>query len=210
MKNTSYKVHVQKTVQDEVDSVNIEQGAMLVTDSALFMGFNDEQVKVFPPKSNKMGLGWARYDDTQYTTLNPFTLQPTIEVVLPNNAGNKIETNLNANVSYYDGITKKVQAENIGDVYVMTIVFKAIATNSSDCWIDMYLENAGVSQYERLGQTFYIQKGNNVEVKFHQVFQYYSDLDFITNGSQWKMTSNKNIQIYDIIYFIQRTNNNAI
>jgi len=210
MKNTSYKVHVQKTVQSEVDSVNIEQGAMLVTDAALFMGFNDEQVKVFPPKSNKMGLGWARYDDTEYTTLNRYTLNAFEEVVLPNNAGNKIEANLNSSISYYNGITQRVRAENVGDVYLMTIVFKAIAVNSADCWVDMYFQNAGASQYERLGETFYIQKGNNIEVKFHKIFQYYSDLDFVNNGSQWKLTSNKSIQIYDIIYLIQRTNNNAI
>ena len=36
--NTSYKVHVQQETQAVVDSVNIEQGAMMVTDEALFMG----------------------------------------------------------------------------------------------------------------------------------------------------------------------------
>jgi hypothetical protein len=207
MKNTAFKVHVGQSSQEEVNNVNIEQGAMLVTDEYLFMGFNNEQVRVYPPQSNKMGLGWARYDDTQYTSLSPLTLVANVEVVMPNNAGNKIENILNSNISYYNGTTKKIQAENVNDVYVMTVFFKATAVNASDCWLDMKLANAGATQYERLGQSLFLKKGNNIEVKFHEVFQYYSDLDFITNGAQWKLISNKNIQIYDIIYFIQRTQN---
>lgn len=210
MKNTSFKVHVETVTQQEVDEVNIEQGSLLVTDTALFMGFNGEEVKVFPPQSNKMGLGWARYDDTQYTSISPLTLVTDVEVTMPNNAGNKIENILNSSVSYYNSTTKKIQAENVNDVYVMTVAFKAIAVNASDCWVDMKLANAGATQYERIGQSLFLKKGNNIEVKFHEVFQYYSDLDFITNGAQWKLKSNKNIQIYDIIYFIQRTQNHKL
>jgi hypothetical protein len=210
MKNTAFRVHVEEASQTEVDNVNIEQGAMLVTNESLFMGFNNEQVRLYPPQSSKMGLGWARYDDTQYTSVSPKTLVENVEVVMPNNAGNKIENILNSNVSYYNGTTKKIQAENVNDVYVMTVVFKATAVNASDCWLDMKLVNAGATQYERIGQSLFLKKGNNIEVKFHEVFQYYSDLDFITNGAQWKLTSNKSIQIYDIIYFIQRTQNHKL
>ena len=86
MKNTSFKVHVQEASQTEVDDVNIEQGAMLVTDEALFMGFNGEQVRVYPPQSANMGLGWARYDDTQYTSASPFNFTTTA-FTIPNNKG---------------------------------------------------------------------------------------------------------------------------
>ena len=47
-KNTSYKVHVHHTDQSEVDSVNIEDGAMLHTNDALYMGHNDQNVIVYP------------------------------------------------------------------------------------------------------------------------------------------------------------------
>ena len=40
MRNTAYKVKVETVTSDEVSSVNIEQGGLLVTDEALFMGFN--------------------------------------------------------------------------------------------------------------------------------------------------------------------------
>ena len=39
-KNTSYKVHVEHTTQAEVDAVNIENGALLHTPDALYMGHN--------------------------------------------------------------------------------------------------------------------------------------------------------------------------
>ena len=82
MKNTAYRVHVEQATQSEVDNVNIEQGAMLVTNESLFMGFNNEQVRVYPPQSDKMGLGWARYDGTQYTSASPYAFT-TAEFVVP-------------------------------------------------------------------------------------------------------------------------------
>jgi hypothetical protein len=47
-KNSSYRVHVQDTTEAEVASVNIENGAMLRTDSALYMGHNGSNVVVYP------------------------------------------------------------------------------------------------------------------------------------------------------------------
>ena len=47
-KNTSYKVHVHHTDQSEVDNVNIENGAMLHTTDALYMGHNGSNVVVYP------------------------------------------------------------------------------------------------------------------------------------------------------------------
>ena len=39
-KNTSYKVHVQRQTDAEISDVNIEQGAMMVSDTGLYMGYN--------------------------------------------------------------------------------------------------------------------------------------------------------------------------
>jgi hypothetical protein len=40
------------------------------------------------------------------------------------------------------------------------------------------------------------------------MFQYYTDADFVQNGTDWKITSNGGTaKIWDIIYFIQRTQN---
>jgi hypothetical protein len=149
MINTSFKVHVQEVSQTEVDAVNIEQGAMQVTDESLFMGFNGEQVRVFPPQSDKMGLGWARYDDTQYTSLSPYTFS-TSAFTLPNNAGNIVDTHIHSEIDYYS--SNKLRAENDGDVYVVTIAFKAKISNGNG-HIELYLQGGGLNPYDRVRDT---------------------------------------------------------
>ena len=83
-RNSSYRVHVQDTTEAEVASVNIENGAMLRTDSALYMGHNGSNVVVYPQNVITVN-GWARYDDTIYTSSNKLALSDGVEVTLPNN-----------------------------------------------------------------------------------------------------------------------------
>jgi hypothetical protein len=202
--NTAYKVHVQETTQTEVDNVNIEQGAMLVTDEALFMGFNGEQVRVYPPQSDKMGLGWARYDDTQYTSASPFAFTTTAFTV-PNNKGFVIDTNINSAIDYYSG--NKLRSEFENDVYIVTIAFKAQISNANG-YVDIYLEGGNGSPYDRVRDTITFPKGNDVEHVFAKTFQYYADEDVVTNGLSVKIKASHSGNIHDVIYFIQRTQNN--
>lgn len=202
-KNTAFRVHVQTANQTEVDDVNIEQGAMLVTDEALFMGFNNEQVRVYPPQSDKMGLGWARYDDTQYTSASPYSFGTTA-FTLPNNKGNVIETHIHSDISYY--ASNKIKAEYDGDVYVITIAFKAQISNANG-YVDLYLEGGNGTPYDRIRDTITFPKGNNVEHTFAKTFQFYADDDVVTNGLSVKMLASHSGNIHDVIYFIQRTQN---
>ena len=203
MKNTAFKVHVGNATQTEVDDVNIEQGAMLVTDEALFMGFNGEQVRVFPPQSDNMGLGWARYDDTQYTSVSPFAFTTTA-FTIPNNKGFVIDTNINSAIDYYAGNKLKAEFEN--DVYIITIAFKAQISNANG-HVDIYFEGGNGTPYERLRDTITFPKGNAVEHTYAKTFQYYADEDVVTNGLSVKMLPSHSGTIHDIIYFIQRTQN---
>jgi len=100
-KNTSFRVHVQESDLEQVNSVNVEQGAMLVTNEALYMGFNDEMVKVYPAQSSGLGLGWARYDDTQYTSASSYAFTTATEFTVPNNAGTVLNTYINSSTAYY-------------------------------------------------------------------------------------------------------------
>ena len=82
-KNTAYRVHVEDVEQSVVDNVNIENGAMLRTDSALYMGHNNQNVIVYPQNLGAtQNLGWARYDDTEYDSNYKLTLVQDTEVVL--------------------------------------------------------------------------------------------------------------------------------
>ena len=203
MKNTAYRVHVEQATQSEVDNVNIEQGAMLVTNESLFMGFNNEQVRVYPPQSDKMGLGWARYDDTQYTSASPKTFT-TAAFLVPNNAGNVIDNHIHSDIAYYEN--GKVKAEHEGDVYVITIAFKAQLSNANG-YMDLFLEGGNGTPYDRIRETITFPKGNNVEHSFAKTFQYYADEDVVTNGLEVKIQASHSGNIHDVIYFIQRTQN---
>lgn len=203
MKNTAYKVHVEQVTQTEVDSVNIEQGAMLVTDESLFMGFNGEQVRVFPPQSDKMGLGWARYDDTQYTSASPYSFTASAFTV-PNNKGNVINNHIHSDTEFY--ASNKLKAEFENDVYIITIAFKAKISNANG-YLELYLEGGNGTPYDRVRDIVVFPKGNDTEHSYAKTFQYYSDEDVVTNGLSIKMLPSSSGTIYDIIYFIQRTQN---
>lgn len=203
MKNTAFRVHVEEANQSEVNNVNIEQGAMLVTNESLFMGFNNEQVRVYPPQSDKMGLGWARYDDTQYTSASPYSFTTTAFLV-PNNAGNVIDTHIHSNIEYYNN--SKIYAENNADVYAITIAFKAKISNANG-HLDLFLEGGNGTPYDRIREAVTFPKGANVEQSFAKTFQYYADEDVVTNGLEVKIQASHSGSIYDVIYFIQRTQN---
>jgi len=207
-KNTSYRVHVESEAEGNFPDINTEQGAMMVTDQALYMGFNDEKVIIYPPQSDAMGLGWARYDDTEWTSLNKKSLVQDATIVLPNNAGNVINTHIHSTKAFYNETTQKIQAVNDADVYVMTIVFKYSSANANQTYLELKLEAVNGTPYDRLSSDITFPKGNDAEHNYHGVFQYYSDSDFVSNGSQIQITPiGGTAKVWDIIYFIQRTQN---
>jgi hypothetical protein len=163
-------------------------------------------------KVNDLGsglLGWARYDGTQYTTSSVFTLTTAAgEQPLPNNGGNTIETHLHSTVSFYNSTSNKIQVENNADVYMCTVVFKAKTANANGTSIRVQLDNTTGTPYERVGKDLFFGKGNNTWHEFHEVFQYYADEDFLTNGNRWNIQAFGNtVSIADVIFFIQRTQN---
>jgi hypothetical protein len=207
-KNTSYRVHVQDTTEAEVSSVNIENGAMLRTDSALYMGHNDENVIVYP-QTGAANLGWARYDDTFYNgegegDSGKLVLTDGVEVTLPNNGG--IITRSHSTLDFYDVSNQKFVGLNENDVYMVTVVYKKSAANANQTHIDFKL--TGADDYDRINMALGFYKGNDVTQNSHIMFQYYLDANALANGLTPKITSNGgDSKIWDIIFFIQRTQN---
>jgi hypothetical protein len=202
-KNTSYKVHVFHTNQSEVDAVNIEDGAMLHTDDALYMGHNNNNVVVYPQNVTTIG-GWARYDDTTYTSASKLTLVSGVQVTLPNNAGAVYRSH--PSITFYNSSTQKILGVNENDVYFLTVAFKASAANANQTFLEYNLEGTG--QISRVAGTMTFPRGNDVVHIENILMQYYIDADFVANGVDLKFNSiGGDTKIWDIIYFIQRTQN---
>lgn len=156
-------------------------------------------------------LGWARYDDTQYTTSSVFSLTTLAgEQTLPNNGGNTIETHLHSTVSFYNSGSQKIQVENSADVYMATVVFRAKTPNANGASIRLQLDSTGATPYERVGKDLFFGKGNDVWHDFHEVFQWYGDDDFVANGNRFKVRAvGHDVSIANTIFFIQRTQNHS-
>ncbi len=156
-------------------------------------------------------LGWARYDDTQYTTSSVFSLTTAAgEQILPNNGGNTIETHLHSSVSFYDSGSQKIQVENVGDTYMCTVVFDAKTANANAAYLRIQLDNTVGTPYERVGKDLFFGKGNDEWHEYHEVFQWYGDEDFVTNGNRWRVQAfGATVSIANIIFFIQRTQNHT-
>lgn len=205
-KNTSYKVHVQENTDAEISSVNIEQGAMMVSDTGLYMGYNGNNVRVYPQSAVGTGLGWTRYDDGQYTSTNKLSLVDGVEISLPNNAAS-VYRSYDA-IDYYNGT--RITADNLNDVYILTIAFKCSSANANQTYLRLQLDAENGTPYERVGVDIAFPKGNDVAHEFHQVFQYYADQNFVDNGSLINVTSTGGTaKIWDTIYFIQKTQSYA-
>ena len=155
--------------------------------------------------------GWARYDDTQYTTGSSFLLTTSAgEVTLPNNGGNTVDDHMHSTNPLYDPTTKKIQAEYDGDVYVMTITFRARAAANPSTGDGFYIRlgNTVGTPYNRVRKDFYWPKTDQNWYYFHEVIQFYADSDFVTNGNSIQVRADGvNAEFSEIIYFIQRTQN---
>jgi hypothetical protein len=155
------------------------------------------------------GMGWARYDDTQYTTSSFLTVvADATAIAIPNNAGNIINTYINSAIPFYDGSTRKIQAENSGDVYSVIVTFKAKAPNANQTHMEISLASTGATPYDRVSKSLGFVKGNNQWENFYDSFHFYADADFVASGNQFKiLASGGNVDIASAIYFIQRTFN---
>ena len=101
IKNTSYKV------QADVDSeavrlqYQIEEGAYVTTSTGVWTVWNGEWRKIYPQSGVGSGLGWARYDDSTYTSSNKLALVDGVTVNLPNDAASVYRSY--TGVDYYNG-----------------------------------------------------------------------------------------------------------
>jgi hypothetical protein len=206
--NTSYRTKADINTEEERLYYNIEEGAYVTTAAGVWTVWNGEWVKLYPQSGVGSGLGWTRYDDGQYTSASKLSLALDTEVVLPNNGASVYRSY--TGIDYYNSSTQKVLADNENDLYMATVVFKCSAANANQTFLRLQLDSVNGTPYERVGVDIPFPKGNDVAHEFHQVFQYYATEDFVSNGSQWKITATGGTaQVWDIIFFISKVQSYA-
>ena len=151
-------------------------------------------------------LGWGRYDDNEWTEASPLPLLDGVKVVLTNNASSAAAY---GSFSFFDSAAQRIVAQNVNDTYMVTVVFKGKAANANSTHLDLHFYSP-TGDFDRLSKTLPFDKGNNQEQNFHNVFQYYADADLVNNGLEIQINSHGgSAEVYDIIFFIQRTQNNG-
>jgi len=203
--NTSYKVQADVDTDLVRNQYKIEEGAFVTTESGVWTVFNGAWRKIYPQAGEGTMIGWVRYDDTEYTSLNKLALTNGVEVHLPNNGGLITKSH---DVSYYNIETERLFGDTSNDVYTLTVVFKATSPQALNTHLDFTM--TGIVGYDRINKSLTFSKGNNEEQNFHEVYQYYVNQDFITNGAELRIMSHGgDASIWDVIYFIQKTQSYA-
>lgn len=181
-------------------------GSNLIFEKGDSSTYNLDLSQIIPPGLGGQGLGWARYDDGQYTKTSPLTLTSGVSTDLPNDGSTTVETFMNSTKKFYNPTTGRVQMANNGDVYSMVVTFSARPVNANQTHLDLSLSATGTTPYDRVSKSLTFAKGNSVWQNFYEVFNFYGDADFVTNGNKWTITADGgNVSIANVIYFIQRT-----
>jgi hypothetical protein len=175
-------------------------------------GDNTTQQVQIPKGLGYSGLGWSRYDDTTYTTSSPYSVGSSTTALLPCNGSGSVETHMHSSVPFFNPNEQKIQAENDGDVYSITIDFsmRAASNPSVDSYVRLQMNNTIGTPYTRVGRDLFFQKNSTDWHKYHEIFQYYADEDFVTNGNEFNIVTNGiGVDVADVIIFIQRTQNHS-
>lgn len=170
-----------------------------INDSEKTKNYKLSELKSYFTSGINQQLGWGRYDDGQYVSGIKKVLIPSTDNVVPNNASNIIEV---GDFSFYNG--SKIFSEKANSCYIVTIAFKASISNANG-YAEIKLKGGNGTPYERVTDTLTFPKGNNVEHNFSRMFQYYSDEDVVTNGLSVVVDPSDTMLIWDIIFFVQRT-----
>ena len=146
--------------------------------------------------------GWAEYADNQYTSVSPLSLVANTSTILPNNSGNKIDSQKPSDVvSFYDG---SVITGRNGDGLTITVDLKAVPTNVSTTTVEIWFDIGGsIGELYRRIITF--PKGTGVERPISFTVTGYTLGTWETNGATVYVSANGSVDLYDIRYVITRT-----
>ena len=153
--------------------------------------------------------GWGEYADTQYTSGNPFVISVGTTVSMPNNAANKIETQLPLDVpgGLYNG--SRLLASLDGNFYNMRVeftMFSSVNDGAFDVALDISSAGDGSEVIETVAIRSVRGSGSGNAEQYTVNMLYETNSTFVANGGLLRFGSIAgNTSIYDISYLISRT-----
>ena len=153
-------------------------------------------------------LGWVLIQDTQYNSVNTFEIQGGINTKLTNNSGVFLDvTQPVGGLLWWNTSTSKFIPDNIGDSYEFTIEFSAKPRlNDQNLKIEV---NIGGTTGVYFSKTIKLLKGAGEVNKISETVDALITDDFVLNGGEIFLESDTNIDIYDIVFKIERTLRNT-
>ena len=154
-------------------------------------------------------LGSIQFTDTQYTSVSPLTVLSDIDTQLPNNKGNILNISAPTAATTWCESDGKLNNDNgNGDSFLTRITFKVLPQlNNRNLSINL---NIGGSQGIIWEVTERLSRGANTESKISLVIPYYILNTFYSNGGSLIINCDGNIDVYDIVYLIQKTKNKIV
>jgi hypothetical protein len=147
-------------------------------------------------------LGWAYYQDSQYTSASPLNINSTTTQITINGLGASTNTAfLPAGVSFFNTTTSEITPESVGDTFVLRFDFK-LKSSSNNANFDVLVDIGSASP--SFSQTFTVTKGINTEQRYGVVIHLYCLNTFLANGGQIKMATTNSINFYDMGLLISR------
>lgn len=197
-RNTQYTVQIEQVTSKEKNQLLIEDGALIQSDSTIYAGIDNEWVQLAPINNNSLQVGWARYDDGQYNSENPYIFGETA-FVLPNDATIKID---DYNLNMYDADTQKITLQQ-GCTYALTVAFKAFM-NNNNAHAELLFNVESDADYSNIADVISFPKGNGISHTFSRSFNFYCNGDAELDGIQLYFIASHEGGIYDVIYFIEK------
>lgn len=152
---------------------------------------------------NKTDLGWIQFQDTTYDSVSPLAILTGVRTVLPNDAGNVLDVvSMVGAAALWDNSTNTFEPDNSGDLYDFRLQFTVDpAVNNRNLQIELDIGGAVGVIWDK---TIRLARGAGVNTRVTETMQLYTLATFIANGGQIFVTCDGDIDVYDIVFVIER------
>lgn len=155
-----------------------------------------------------IGIGWAVYDDSTYTSGSPLTIASTrTQLAIDGLGGSTNKTYLPDGVTdFWNTTTNAIIAQRLGDAFDVRLGFKA-TSSAVNSYFDIEFDIGNGSPTIIAGQTKIAPKGIGVETQYTVDIPVYALSTFVTNGCAIYVDTTDSaftLSIYDMTILIKR------